>query len=104
MFKKIVYQLVTSALIALFVFSSFGAPGTMAATKKDVRADAQKFIDEYSAMWTKLRYRIVASRMAFKHDDLSKATTRIQRRPSRRMKSSSLLPAASGILTARPNF
>jgi hypothetical protein len=40
----------------LFVFSSFGAPVNMAATKKDVRADAQKFIDEYSAMWTKLRY------------------------------------------------
>jgi peptidyl-dipeptidase A len=56
MIKKIVYELVTSALIALFVFSSFGAPVTMAVTKKDVRTEAQKFIDEYSAMWTKLRY------------------------------------------------
>lgn len=46
----------TSALITLFVFSSVVAPATLGFTKKDVRAEAQKFIDEYSIMWKKLRY------------------------------------------------
>jgi hypothetical protein len=45
-----------SVLLALFVFSFVSAPATLAISKDDVRIEAQKFIDEYSAMWTKLRY------------------------------------------------
>jgi peptidyl-dipeptidase A len=57
MFKKICHKFMASLLLALFVFSSFAAPATLAASQKtDVRAEAQKFIDEYSATWTKLRY------------------------------------------------
>ena len=56
MFKKIGYKFVTSLLLVLFVLSFFAGPATLAVTKNDVRAEAQKFIDEYEAMWTKLRY------------------------------------------------
>ena len=56
MLKKSSYKFVASALIALFIFSSVAAPITLASSKDEIRAEAQKFIDEYEAMWTKLRY------------------------------------------------
>ncbi|MDQ3373741.1 MAG: M2 family metallopeptidase [Acidobacteriota bacterium] len=56
MFKKVCQKLVTSVLLALFVFSIVIPPATLAISKDDVRIEAQKFIDEYSMVWTKLRY------------------------------------------------
>ncbi|HEV8159114.1 MAG TPA: M2 family metallopeptidase, partial [Pyrinomonadaceae bacterium] len=56
MFKKICHKFVTSVLLALFVFSFVATPATLAVSKDDIRVEAQKFIDEYSAMWSKLRY------------------------------------------------
>jgi peptidyl-dipeptidase A len=55
MFKKIGYKFVTTWLIALFVFGSVAAPASLASAK-DVKSDAQKFIDEYTKTWAKLRY------------------------------------------------
>ncbi len=55
MFKKTCHKFMASLLLVLFVFSFIAAPATLAVSK-DVRTEAQKFIDEYSAMWTKLRY------------------------------------------------
>jgi peptidyl-dipeptidase A len=56
MFKKICHKFTASLLLVLFVFSFIVAPATLAITKDDVRIEAQKFIDEYEATWTKLRY------------------------------------------------
>ncbi len=55
MFKKISYKFVTTWLITLFVFGSVAAPAS-SAFGKDVKADVQKFIDEYTKTWAKLRY------------------------------------------------
>jgi peptidyl-dipeptidase A len=43
-------------LLALFVFSFVAAPWTLAFSKDDFRTEAQKFIDEYTMTWMKLRY------------------------------------------------
>jgi len=55
MFKKICHKSLTSVLLALFVFSFIAAPATLAFSK-DVKIEAQKFIDEYTRNWLKLRY------------------------------------------------
>ena len=55
MFKKISYRFVTTWLIALFVFGSAAAPASLA-FGKDVKGDAQEFIDDYTKTWAKLRY------------------------------------------------
>lgn len=55
MFKKISYKFVTTWLIALFVFGSAAAPASLA-VGKDVKGEAQKFIDAYTKTWAKLRY------------------------------------------------
>ena len=55
MFKKTFQKSLTSVLLTLFVFSFVAAPATLAFSK-DVKADAQKFIDSYTRNWSKLRY------------------------------------------------
>ncbi len=55
MFKKISCRFVTTWLIALFVFGSAAAPAA-SAFGKDTKRDAQKFIDDYTKTWAKLRY------------------------------------------------
>jgi peptidyl-dipeptidase A len=56
MFKKIFQKFTASLLLALFVFSFVAAPWTLAFSKDDFRTEAQKFIDEYTMTWMKLRY------------------------------------------------
>lgn len=56
MLKKIGRKLTAGVLLAAFVFSFVCAPAALANSKPDARAEAQKFIDEYTAMWGKLRY------------------------------------------------
>jgi len=51
MIKEIYTKFIAIIMLGVFVF---GAAPTVFAV--DVRADAQKFIDDYTAMWSKLRY------------------------------------------------
>jgi peptidyl-dipeptidase A len=53
MFKKICHKLLTSVLLTMFVFSFIAAPPVFS---KDFKADAQKFIDDYTKTWSRLRY------------------------------------------------
>ena len=87
MFKKICHKFAASVLLALFVFSFFAAPATLAISKDDIRVEAQKFIDEYSMMWTKLRYESSeaewkSNTMIIEGDDTnSKATVAANEKP-----------------------
>ena len=55
MFKNLFHKSLTGVLLALFVLSFIAAPATLASAK-DVRSDAQNFIDSYTKTWSKLRY------------------------------------------------
>lgn len=57
MSKEICRKIIASLTLALFVFGFAGAPAVaLAFTKKDVKAEAQRFIDSYTREWMKLRY------------------------------------------------
>src|SRR5215217_2766888 len=47
---------VTSSLLVLFLLLSFLPAGRRAAAGSDPRAEAQKFIDQFTAEWLQLRY------------------------------------------------
>jgi peptidyl-dipeptidase A len=54
--KEIWLKFIASILLAAFIFVAPAAPAAFAAAKPNVRKDAQKFIDEYTAEWSRLRY------------------------------------------------
>jgi peptidyl-dipeptidase A len=54
--KEIWLKFLASILLAAFIFVAPAAPAAFAGGKPNVRNDAQKFIDEYTATWSKLRY------------------------------------------------
>ena len=55
MLKKSLQKFLTSVTLALLIFGSIAAPAA-SAVFKDVKSEAQKFIDEYTRNWSKLRY------------------------------------------------
>ena len=56
MAKKNLLSRTTATLLVFSIFVALILTGPRATAAPNVRADAQRFIDEYTATWTRLRY------------------------------------------------